>query len=278
MRHALGKNRSNAGCGVSPDKRSTGRRSPARHASTSRVSTRPSMRRPPASPPSATGSRPPSCARSASAPPSPSRCSALTWRSSEEACWRSRSHPCWSRSCCSSPSDLDRPTRARSRFPTPCSGTSSNRCRNRLPLRAALPGPLAVVPNNIAPSAHPRVDRVAGGECEKPAGREVGSRSRHRLASDASFRKKTHASVRKEPSARDSYGRWVECPDQRGFAIGDRFHAWQVQNLGGECATRLAFACDREVSLRFCDSSASRPAQSSIPFPAQPCRASKEAP
>ena len=58
-------------------------------------------RRPHASPPSATGSRPPSWCSRCSAPPSRSGCSPPTWRSSEGACSRSCSRRRSSPSCCS---------------------------------------------------------------------------------------------------------------------------------------------------------------------------------
>ena len=55
----------------------------------------------------------------------------------------------------------------------------------------------------------------------------------------------------KEPSARDSYEvRRSAGPGRRTFPPGVHFHAWREGRFGGRCATRRAFARDRDLSLK----------------------------
>ena len=105
---------------------------------------------------------------------------------------------------------------------------------------------LAVVPKDVVPPRDPR----AGGEFEKFGWARRGLRDAVK-GSQAVRRlpRRAHASVVKEPSARDSYEvRRPAGPDRRTSAFDVRFHAWRMRKFGGHRATRHVLARDRDLS------------------------------
>ena len=129
-----------------------------------------------------------------------------------------------------------------------------------------LPRPAVFAPWACRPSCPPRGSHarcpvaglalVAGsktGWVREGSGARKGSRERR-------LRRRAHALVVKEPSARDSYEvRRPVGPGRRTFPPGVHFHAWRGGKFGGRCATRRAFARDRDLSLKSRDTPPPRP-------------------
>ena len=107
------------------------------------------------------------------------------------------------------------------------------------------------------PIPRPAIDR-AGGGFENRVGK-------------GGFATQGACSVANEPSVRDSYAApWSIGGDRRTLARGDRFHAWHGARFSGRCATRHAFAGDRDLSLRSRDTSppgAVADADNALPLP-----------